>query len=537
MENQFELIAKTFQGLEGILAQELSQLGATDIKEGRRVVYFSGDTEMMYRANYELHTAIRILKPLKHFTASNADEVYNAVRDYDWTSILGLKTTFAVDAVVYSENFKYSKFVAYKVKDAIVDYFREKFGARPNISVSNPSIRFHIHISDDDCTLSLDSSGESLHKRGYRQASVDAPINEVLAAGLVKFTGWNDSCNFIDPMCGSGTIPIEADLTARNIAPGKFRAEFAFQKWADYDDSLFLKVKANAAAAERKLEHKIYAYDIDANAVAATRANVNAAGLADDFTIERADFRNFKQPEEKAMMIINPPYGVRIKSDSALPQLYKAIGERLKHQFIGNEAWVICNHEELFDNIGLKPSIKIPLYNGSLDCQFQKYQIFDGKLNDFRESGNDIKTASERREMADPHRFKVHRDFKKRLDDDEDDNDYGDIPDYVVRKHREFEENERRKERRNSYGQQRGGRDRDGFQPRRDWRDSDYDRRDSRDGRGDDRRGFGGKGRFEHRDDRSGSSRDGRSERGGRNYRDNRGGDRHGGGDKWKNRY
>lgn len=466
MEQEFELIAKTFQGMEDLLAQELTEAGAQNIQKGRRVVYFSGDTAMMYRANYALRTAIRILKPLKHFSATTADEVYDAVRNYEWKDILDLKSTFAVDSVVYSENFSYSKFVAYKVKDAIVDYFRETCGQRPNISVSNPDVRFHIHISDDDCTLSLDSSGESLHKRGYRMESVDAPINEVLAAGLIKLTGWKGDSNFIDPMCGSGTIPIEADMIARNIAPGKFRKEFAFQKWPDYNDALFSTIKEEYAAAEKEYDYHIYAYDKDANAVAATKANVVAAALDEDFFVERRDFREFKQPEEKAIMVMNPPYGVRIKSDSALPLLYKSIGERLKHQFVGNEAWIICNSEELFQNIGLKPSIKIPLYNGSLDCQFQKYQIFDGKLSNFRQEGNDIKTDRERREMADPHRFKSNRDFKKRLDENEEP-DYGDIPDYVVRKHREFEENERRKERRNTYGQRRDFRGRDeGSAPR-----------------------------------------------------------------------
>lgn len=489
MEQEFELIAKTFQGMEDLLAQELAETGAQNIKKGRRMVCFTGDTAMMYRANYTLRTAIRILKPLKHFSAATADEVYEAVRNYEWKNILDLKTTFAVDSVVYSENFSYSKFVAYKVKDAIVDYFRETCGKRPNISVSNPDIRFHIHISDDDCTLSLDSSGESLHKRGYRQASVDAPINEVLAAGLVKLTEWNGECDFIDPMCGSGTIPIEAAMIARNIAPGKFRKAFAFQKWADYSESLFNEIKDELAEQERPFEHRMYAYDVDANAVEATKANVIAAQLDEDFVVERRDFRDFRQPAEKAVMVINPPYGVRIKSDSALPLLYKAIGERLKHQFVGNDAWIICNSEELFQNIGLKPSIKIPLYNGSLDCQFQKYQIFDGKLNTFREGGNDIKTDRERREMADPHRFKVHRDFKKRLNEDED-YDYGDIPDYVVRKHREFEENERRKERRNSYGAQR--QDRNGDNERNSFQ---------RNGR----KPFGAGGRrFEHGDSRNG---------------------------------
>jgi len=524
MELEFELIAKTFQGLEGILADELAAIGAKDIKKGRRVVYFTGDTAMMYRANYLLRTAIRVLKPLKHFSATTADEVYEAVRHYEWRNILDADTTFAVDSVVYSENFSYSKFVAYKVKDAIVDYFRETIGKRPNISVANPDIRFHIHISDDDCTLSLDSSGDSLHKRGYRVATVEAPMNEVLAAGIVKLTGWKGDTDFIDPMCGSGTIAIEAGLIAKGIAPGKFRKVFAFQKWQDYSADLFESIRKEAEGAERPFDHHIYASDVDATAVAAARANIVEAGLDEDCIVERKDFRDFKQPAAPALMIINPPYGVRLKPDSSLPLLYKMIGERLKHQFVGGEAWIICNHEELFDSIGLKPSLKIPLYNGSLDCQLQKYQIFGGKLEDFRREGGDIKTDEERRTMAQPHRFKQNRDFKKHIDEGE---DYGEIPDYMIRKHREFEQNERRRERRESYGdrgkyRQRGGDD-DRYGQRRDGGEG-YQRQRSDGRKGSSYRG-GQDSRGGRYDDRGGRYNDRGSkygDRGGRN--DDRGG-------------
>ena len=235
----FELIAKTFMGLEPILAEELRQLGASDVRPSRRVVYFTGDKRLMYRANFSLRTAIRILKPICHFRARNADEVYNAVKAVDWQQYIQLGKTFAVDAVVYSEEFRNSRFVTYKVKDAIVDQFREKMGNRPNISVSNPDIQLHIHIADDDATLSLDSSGESLHRRGYRQETVEAPLNEVLAAGMILMTGWRGETDLIDPMCGSGTIPIEAALIARNMAPGLFRKQFAFEKWPDFDAEIF----------------------------------------------------------------------------------------------------------------------------------------------------------------------------------------------------------------------------------------------------------------------------------------------------------
>ena len=239
---EFQLIAKTFQGLEEVLAQELTELGANNIEIGRRMVSFTGDKAMMYRANFCLRTAVRILKPIKTFKATDADDVYNAVRGVEWDDFLDLKTTFSVDSVVYSEEFRHSKFVAYKVKDAIVDYFREKHGERPNIRITNPDIRLNIHIADTQCTLSLDSSGESLHLRGYRTASVDAPINEVLAAGLIKLTGWDFKSDFIDPFCGSGTILVEAALMARNIYPGVFRKKFGFENWKDFDPELLQEI-------------------------------------------------------------------------------------------------------------------------------------------------------------------------------------------------------------------------------------------------------------------------------------------------------
>ena len=220
---EFEIIAKTFKGLEEVLAQELTELGANNVQLGHRMVSFTGDKRMLYRANFCLRTAVRILKPIAHFQAKNADEVYDAVRKVRWDEFIDLNTTFVVDSVVNSEEFRHSKFVAYKVKDAIVDFFRETTGERPTIRITNPDVRLNIHISDTECTLSLDSSGESLHHRGYRVRTVEAPINEVLAAGLIKMTGWNGESDFIDPFCGSGTFLVEAALIARNIAPGVFR--------------------------------------------------------------------------------------------------------------------------------------------------------------------------------------------------------------------------------------------------------------------------------------------------------------------------
>ena len=398
MTQEFELIAKTFMGLEPVLAKELTQLGANEVQIGRRMVSFMGDKEMMYRANFQLHTAIRILKPIKHFKAMSADDVYREVQKIDWSEYIGLDKTFAVDSVVFSEEFRHSKFVAYKVKDAIVDQFREKTGKRPNISVANPDIRLNIHIAEDKCTLSLDSSGESLHRRGYRQESVEAPLNEVLAAGMILMTGWQGETDFIDPMCGSGTLLVEAALIAHNMAPGLFRKEYAFEKLPDFDSDLFDRIY-NDDSSEREFTHHIYGYDVDIKAVNTARLNVRAAGLLNDITVEEADFKNFTQPKEKSIIVTNPPYGERISTPDLLGT-YKMIGERLKHQFLNNDAWILSYREECFDQIGLKPSIKIPVYNGSLECEFRKYQIFDGKMKDFRAEGGTVKTDEEKRQMA-----------------------------------------------------------------------------------------------------------------------------------------
>ena len=431
MEQEFELIAKTFMGLEPVLAQELTQLGANNIQIGRRIVSISGDKEMMYRANFQLHTAIRILKPIRHFKAQSAEDVYEEIQKIDWSEYIEDGKTFSVDSVVYSEEFRNSRFVTYKVKDAIVDQFREKTGSRPNISVSNPDIRLNIHIAEDRATLSLDSSGESLHRRGYRQESVDAPLNEVLAAGMILMSGWKGDTDFIDPMCGSGTLLVEAALIARNISPGVFRKEFAFEKWNDFDKDLFDEIY-NDDSQEREFEHHIYGYDIDMKAVNTARLNVRAAGLTKDITVEQADFKDFKKPENKSIIITNPPYGERISTPN-LRGTYKMIGERLKHEFGGNDAWVLSYREECFESIGLKPSIKIPVYNGSLECEFRKYSMFEGKLKEFRSEGGIVKTEEEKREMAEKHRFKKNREFKKRLDEDDNDPEEDDIRSFKFR--------------------------------------------------------------------------------------------------------
>ena len=527
MEQEFELIAKTFMGLEPVLAEELTQLGANNVQIGRRMVSFTGDKEMMYRANFQLHTAIRILKPIKHFKARSAEEVYDQIQKIKWDDILDVKKTFSVDSVVYSEEFRNSRFVTYKVKDAIVDWFREQQGTRPNISVSNPDIRLNIHIAEDNATLSLDSSGESLHRRGYRQEQVEAPLNEVLAAGMILMTGWKGECDFIDPMCGSGTIAIEAALIARNISPGVFRKEFAFEKWNDFDQDLFDTIY-NDDSQEREFEHHIYGYDVDMKAVNTANLNVRAAGLSKDITISQADFKDFTQPAEKSIIVMNPPYGERISTPNLL-NTYKMIGERFKRAFAGNEAWVLSYREECFEQIGLKPSIKIPVYNGSLECEFRKYVMFDGKMKEFRSEGGIVKTEREKSEMAQKHRFKKEREFKKRVSE-ETENEDADIRSFQFHSHRLEDFEKRRNEirrggrprvgaagRRNDDDDRKGGRS---FGGKRGGDRNDHDNK--RGGFKGDRKGgrdFGGK-RFEKGDKRGGFKGD---RRGGRDFGGKRG--------------
>ena len=386
---EFEMIAKTFQGLEEILAKELVALGANNVQIGRRMVSFTGDKAMMYKANFHLRTAVRILKPFLHFKASNADEVYETVKSVAWEEYLDSNSTFSVDSVVYSEVFRHSKFVAYRVKDAIADYFNEKYGERPTVRLNNPDLVFHIHIAGEDCTLALDSSGESLHRRGYRVETGPAPINEVLAAGMIMLTNWHGECDFIDPMCGSGTLPIEAALIARNIAPGVYRQGYAFEKWKDYDNELFKSIYEDDSA-EREFKHKIYGYDIEGRMVACARKNVKSAMMGDIIQIECREIKDFEEHSEPALMVVNPPYGERLVPEKLL-QVYKDLGSRLKHAFQGNVAWVISNNYDCFDQIGLKASARIPLFNGDLDCEFRKYELFQGKYKGFRDEGNELK--------------------------------------------------------------------------------------------------------------------------------------------------
>lgn len=387
MSETFEMVAKTLYGLEDILAGELLALGANDLQIGRRMVSFTGDKELLYRANFCCRTALRILKPIYHFKAKDADTVYKEVKKVEWEKYLSLDKTFAIDSVIYSEDFNHSKFVAYRTKDAIVDYFMEKLQKRPSVRVNNPDLYINIHISHNDCTLSIDSSGESLHKRGYRIEQTEAPLNEVLAAGMILKTGWKGESNFVDPMCGSGTLLIEAAMIALNIAPGIHRKEFAFEKWVDFDQDLFDRIY-NDESQEREFAFKCYGADISPAAIEIAQKNVRSAGLAKYIELKAQPFQQCAEAPQPGILITNPPYGERISSRDLLG-LYNMIGERLKHVFTGYNAWILSYKDECFDKIGLRPSEKMKLMNGSLECEYRCFELFDGKNKDYKKALNE----------------------------------------------------------------------------------------------------------------------------------------------------
>lgn len=375
---QFAMIAKTMAGLEDVLAEELIALGANNLEIGKRMVSFEGDQALLYKANICCRTALRILKPIHTFRARTTDDIYKEVKKLPWFDFLTEDQTFAIDAITFSELFTHSKFVAYRVKDAIADYFMQRTGKRPSVDIAHPDLLINFHVAHDKCTLSFDSSGESLHKRGYRTGQTEAPLNEVLAAGMILKTGWRGESDFVDPMCGSGTLLIEAAMIAMNVPPGIYRSSFAFEKWKDFNKDLF-EIIYNDDSAERPFEHKIYGSDIDLKAIAIARDNVKNSGLGKYIELQVKDFAKYdKAPSDKGILVSNPPYGERIKP-ADLDGLYSMIGERLKHVFFGYSAWILSYKKECFNKIGLKHSARIPLVNGSLECEFRRYDIFAGK--------------------------------------------------------------------------------------------------------------------------------------------------------------
>ena len=386
---EFKMIAKTFKGLEEVLAGELVELGANNVQLERRAVSFTGDKRLLYMANFFLRTASRVLVPILTFKAKDADEVYENVKAIDWSKYMTLQTGFQIDATVYSETFRHSRYVTYRVKDAIVDWWNEREGKRPNVKLSDPDLFLNVHIANETVTLSLDSSGESLHKRGYRVANTEAPINEALAAGMLLMAGWKGETDFYDPMCGSGTLLIEAALIAQNIAPGIFRKSFAFEKWADFDKDLFEDIY-NDDSLERPFTHHIYGSDASFYAVQQALKNIKSAGQQRCIEVRQIRLQEIKREEQKpALVMVNPPYGERLAQDKDVMRLYGDMGTAFKHQFAGSTAWVISSNEDALKCIGLKPSKRIKLLNGELECWFNKYELFAGERKEFvKKSGS-----------------------------------------------------------------------------------------------------------------------------------------------------
>ncbi|OKY86348.1 MAG: hypothetical protein BHV69_02715 [Bacteroidales bacterium 52_46] len=390
MNETFEMVAKTFQGLEDVLAEELRNLGAYNVEPGRRMVAFEGDLAMLYKANLCCRTALRILKPIYKFTATDTDTLYDAVKEFDWSSVLSIDKTFSIDTVAYSDEFTHSQFVTYRVKDAIVDWFRDRYGSdkRPGVRLQDADVMINVHIAGDRVTLSLDSSGESLHKRGYRVAQTEAPINEVLAAGIILRSGWRGDCPLVDPMCGSGTFLVEAALIAANINPGIYRKSFAFENWKNFDAELFDSLY-NDDSGEREFNYKIYGADISPKAVDIASRNIKSAGVARYIDLQVKPLSQWISAPADGVLITNPPYGERISADD-MEGLYEMLGNKLKNVFKGYHAWIIGYRKEYFDMIHLSPSVKIPILNGALECELREYEIFDGDYKSFRKSGGKI---------------------------------------------------------------------------------------------------------------------------------------------------
>ncbi len=382
------MIAKTLFGFEEILAKELQQLGAQNVEIGTRMVSFVGDKGFMYKANLALRTALKILKPIYNFRAFNEASLYKGIQGIDWSKYMNSNQTFVIDTTVHSDNFKHSQFVAQKCKDAIVDQFKEKFGSRPSIDKDYPDLRINIHIDRDQCSVSLDSSGSSLHQRGYKTATNIAPINEVLAAGMLLLSGWDGSCDFMDPMCGSGTILAEAAMIACNIPPNINRKEFAFEKWNDWDNDLFDQIMDSLMKKVKEFHYTITGYDKAPSAVMKAKDNIRNANLDEYVKIsERNFFDSEKENQGPLHMVFNPPYGERL--DIHLERFYREIGDTLKQSYSNTNAWFITANLEALKYVGLKPSRKIKLFNGKLEARLVKYEMYAGsKRTKFQESNN-----------------------------------------------------------------------------------------------------------------------------------------------------
>ena len=376
MEN-YKMIAKTFFGFEEILAKELQLLGAQEVEQGIRMVSFKGDKGFMYKANLSLRTALKILKPIYYFRATTDQNLYKNMQGIDWSTYLNSNQTFVIDTTVHSDYFKHSQFVSQKCKDAIVDQFRDKTGQRPSVEKDFPDLRINVHIDRDQVSVALDTSGNSLHQRGYRTATNIAPINEVLAAGMLLLSGWEGKSDFLDPMCGSGTILAEAAMIACNIPANINRKEFAFEKWNDWDNVLFDNITDSLLKKVREFHYSMKGYDKAPSAVMKAIANIKNANLDEYITIEEKNFFDTKKETTGPLqMVFNPPYGERL--DIEMERFYREIGDTMKQNYPGTHAWFITANLEALKFVGLKPSRKIKLYNGSLEARLVKYEMYEG---------------------------------------------------------------------------------------------------------------------------------------------------------------
>lgn len=379
-KEDFKMIAKTIFGLEEVLSTELQRLGAKDVEVHNRAVSFTGDKGFMYKANISLRTALRILVPITTFSVTDEKSLYSSIQSINWDDYMDVTDTLAIDTVLNSDLFTHSQYLSQKAKDAIVDQFRAKYGERPSVELDKPTLRIHLHVFKDSCTVSLDSSGESLHKRGYRDKTNLAPLNEVLAAGMILLSGWDKRSTFIDPMCGSGTILIEAALIANNIPPGYYREAYSFEGWKKYlpfDEALYNTIFDAAIDKITNHEQKILGGELSPNVAKKAKENIKHAKVDDIVSIKVSDMKDFEVPPGRGVVIMNPPYGERMVKDN-IDELYKAIGDTFKKNFSGYDCWVLSSNMEAFKQVGLRPSRKIALFNGQLECRFMKYEMYQG---------------------------------------------------------------------------------------------------------------------------------------------------------------
>ncbi|HAN78105.1 MAG TPA: RNA methyltransferase [Bacteroidales bacterium] len=384
-----KLLAKTLLGLENVLAEEINAIGASNVTQLNRAVSFEGDTEIMYKANLNLRTAIRVLVELETFKISGVEDLYKKLFAMNWQDYIGRLQTISVDSIVFSKLFNHSGYVALKTKDAIVDKMREIHRIRPNVDIKHPDVRINVHIAENVCTVSLDSSGESLNRRGYRTDAFAAPLNEVLAAGMLSLSGWDKKTPLYDPMCGSGTLLIEAAMMAYNIAPGIYRPEFGFERWITFDKDIWEKVLDHAQENEIKYDGNIMIFgsDSDSKALQATKVNIANASFSKRIEIKKEKFENTTAPTENGFIITNPPYGERITTDD-INALYKEIGDTLKHKYTNYTAWILSGNEYAFKHLELKHTKTYSLLNGKIECKFREFRVFKGSHKEYKTSEN-----------------------------------------------------------------------------------------------------------------------------------------------------